>query len=69
MELQRREAVVQYDHLMGKEGHTTPPLSPAGKADFDGELFDVVSDGVAVGRNAIVVVVEVAGNRVVVRES
>ena len=54
---------------MGKEGRTTTPLSPAGKADFDGELFDVISDGVAVGRNATVVVVEVAGNRVVVRES
>lgn len=67
--LQQREAVVQYEHLVGKQGRSTTPLSPAGKAEFDGELYDVVSDGLAVDKNALVVVVEVAGNRVVVRES
>lgn len=67
-ERERREAVVHYDHLMGQQGRATTPLVPAGKADFDGELVDVVSDGLAVDKNATVVVVEVAGNRVVVRE-
>ncbi len=68
-EQQRREAVVQYDYLLGKQGRTTTPLVPSGKADFDGELIDVVSDGLAVDRGAIVTVVEVVGNRVVVRET
>lgn len=68
IERQRRESVVQYDHLVGTMGRATTPLVPAGKVDFHGELVDVVSDGLAVDRGAIVEVVEVAGNRVVVRE-
>lgn len=63
-----REAIVQYDHLMGQQGRATTPLVPAGKADFEGELVDVVSDGLAVEKNAVVEVIEVTGNRVVVRE-
>lgn len=66
--LERRESIVRYDHLMNAVGTTTTPLVPSGKADFDGELIAVVSDGLAVDRNVQVVVVEVAGNRVVVRE-
>ena len=65
---QARESVVQWEHLLGQIGKAMTPLVPAGKADFDGELIDVVSDGVAVDKNAIVEVIEVAGNRVVVKE-
>ena len=54
--------------MLGQIGKAMTPLVPAGKADFDGELIDVVSDGVAVDKNAIVEVIEVAGNRVVVKE-
>lgn len=65
---QARESVVQWDHLMGQVGKAITPLVPAGKADFAGDLIDVVSDGLAVDKNAMVEVIEVAGNRVVVRE-
>ena len=68
VELSRREAVVDYTHLAGKTGKATTPLVPAGKAVFGDEWIDVVSDGVAVERGATIEVIEVAGNRVVVRE-
>ncbi len=69
LEQQRRESIVDYNHLLGRHGHATTPLSPAGKADFDGDLIDVISDGEAVARGSQVTVVEVAGNRIVVRAS
>ncbi|MCZ6770915.1 MAG: hypothetical protein O7G83_02870, partial [Proteobacteria bacterium] len=69
LEQQRRESIVDYNHLLGRHGHATTPLSPAGKADFDGDLIDVISDGEAVARGSRVTAVEVAGNRIVVRAS
>lgn len=69
LELAEREAVVDYRHLLGTQGRTTTPLSPSGKALFADDLIDVVSDGLAVESGATIVVTEVAGNRVVVRES
>lgn len=68
-ERERREAIVQYDHLLGQVGETTTPLSPAGKAVFEDELIDVVSEGSAMDRGQTVKVVHVSGNRVIVRES
>ncbi len=67
-ELKRREAVVHFDHLVGKQGRTTTPLSLAGKADIDGDLYNVVSDGLAVEKSATIEVVEVVGNRIIVRQ-
>lgn len=63
----RLESIVNYDHLLGKEGRATTRLTPAGKVDFNGELIDVVSEGAALERDQVVTVVEVSGNRVVVR--
>jgi membrane-bound ClpP family serine protease len=40
---------------------------PAGKADFDGELIDVIADGLPIDRGQAVVVVKTRGNRVLVR--
>lgn len=68
-ELERRESVVLYDHLVGKQGRTTTRLSPAGKADIDGDLYDVVSDGLVVAKRMAIEVVEVVGNKIVVREA
>ena len=65
-ELERREAIVHYDHLLGQTGTAKTPLSPAGKAMFGDELIDVISQGELIGRHAAIVVVEVLGNRVVV---
>ena len=68
-ELEHREAVVHFEHLLGKQGRTTTPLALSGKADFDGDLYDVVSDGLPVEKSATVEVVEVVGNRIIVRQA
>ncbi|MCY2938254.1 MAG: hypothetical protein NTV55_07840 [Planctomycetota bacterium] len=56
-----------YLALLGKQGQTTTPLRPAGKALIDGDPVDVVSDGRYVEVGTPVVVIQVEGNRVVVR--
>jgi membrane-bound ClpP family serine protease len=65
-DLHLRESVVDFRYLLGQHGLTTTPLNPSGKAEFDGRVVNVVSDGDAISRGCPVVVVEVAGNRVVV---
>ena len=54
--------------LMGKQGVAVSVLRPAGKAMFGDRYVDVVSDGPYVQPGAAIEVVEVAGNRIVVRE-
>ncbi len=66
-ELHRRESLASFDHLLHKRGKTSTPLTPAGKAMFGDQLIDVVSDGEFLPRGADVYVIEIAGNRVVVR--
>lgn len=55
------------DHLMGKEGTVLTILRPSGSADIDGIILDVVSEGSFIAKGSKVEVVEVTGNRVVVR--
>ena len=59
--------LVDLDNLLGATGVTATPLVPGGKARFGNHLIDVIADGEFVTRNRPVVVVEVRGNRVVVR--
>jgi membrane-bound serine protease (ClpP class) len=66
--LAEREALAQLDHLLCVQGITTTPLMPGGKAQFGEELVDVLADGEFVDRGRIVVVTEVRGNRVLVRD-
>jgi len=66
--IHEREALARFDHLEGQEGKTTTPLLPSGKAQFGEELVDVIADGEVVERNQPVRVVEVRGNRVLVRK-
>jgi membrane-bound serine protease (ClpP class) len=54
---------------IGEHGIADSPLRPAGKARFGDRFVDVVSDGVFIDREKPVRVVEIAGNRVVVREA
>ncbi len=63
-----REAIVKYDHLVGETGVTTTQLTPSGKARLNGQLLDVISDGDLIPIDAEIEVVEVHGNRVIVRE-
>lgn len=52
--------------LLGKTGVSLSPLRPAGFARIDGQRVDVVTRGEMLDADCPVVVVEVAGNRVVV---
>jgi membrane-bound serine protease (ClpP class) len=56
------------DWLLGREGETTTPLRPAGKARFEGEPFDVFAEGSYVPTGRTVRVVEIRGSRVIVVE-
>ena len=53
--------------LLGREGVAITHLRPAGMARFDGKKVDVVSEGEMIERDSRIKVVEVEGNRVVVR--
>ena len=65
--LQHRESLVELSHLVGRRGTTTTQLTPSGKAMFDGDLVDVISDGELIARATEVHVVQVHGNHVVVK--
>ncbi|TWT52308.1 hypothetical protein KOR42_29940 [Thalassoglobus neptunius] len=53
--------------LVGEVGKAVSVLRPAGKAQIAGRLYDVVSDGPFIEDGSQVSVVEVHGNRIVVR--
>jgi len=55
------------ERFLGAEGVTRSYLRPAGVADIAGERVDVVSEGGMVRRGTAVRVIDVEGNRVVVR--
>ncbi len=59
---------VELKSLEGKEGVTLTKLRPAGKARIDGKKVSVVTEAAFVDEGKEVRVVEVEGNRVVVRE-
>jgi membrane-bound serine protease (ClpP class) len=54
--------------LVGREGVTTTPLRPAGRARFEGEQFDVFAEGSYIPPGRTVRVVEILGSRVMVVE-
>jgi membrane-bound serine protease (ClpP class) len=67
VDLDYREAVADFSHLVGQQGTATTNLMPAGKAEFDGHLVDVIAEGLPIERGQAVVVVKARGNRVLVR--
>ena len=64
--ISRREALVDFEQMIGQRGITTTRLNPAGKARIGDKLVDVIADGERIDAGAEVVVSEVHGNRVVV---
>jgi membrane-bound serine protease (ClpP class) len=64
----RRELLVDLQDLLGRRGVTSTPLYPAGKARIGDTLVDVIADGEMIDRGREIEVVEVRGNRVLVRE-
>jgi membrane-bound serine protease (ClpP class) len=69
VDLDYRESLVDFSHLVGQSGVASTNLMPAGKADFDGELVDVIADGLPIDRGTPIVVVKTRGNRVLVRRA
>jgi membrane-bound serine protease (ClpP class) len=64
--IDQRESLVNYDHLLGQGGSAATRLAPSGKAIFGDELIDVITAGEFIDRDTAIVVVEVRGNCVVV---
>jgi membrane-bound serine protease (ClpP class) len=61
--------VLERDYaLVGKQGTAMTVLRPAGKAQLGDEYVDVISDGPFISLGRKIEVVEVSGNRVIVRE-
>ncbi len=56
------------DALLGKEGSTKSDLHPGGIAVIDGRRVDVVTEGGMIAKGQSIRVIEVEGNRVVVRQ-
>ena len=54
--------------MLGAIGVSSTPLRPAGKVQFGEEFVDVVAEGGYIGPGTRVQIVEVEGNRVVVKE-
>jgi membrane-bound ClpP family serine protease len=66
IDLDHREALADFSYLIGQQGVATTNLMPAGKADFDGRLIDVIAEGLPIERGQAVVVTKTRGNRVMV---
>jgi membrane-bound serine protease (ClpP class) len=69
LEISRRESLAHFEPLLGQHGTTTTPLVPSGKAQVGNQLVDVIADGEFIARGTEIVVVEVQGNRVLVRNA
>ena len=59
--------VVKAASLLGAIGVAATTLRPAGKAQFGDEFLDVIAEGDFVNPGARVQVIEIEGNRVVVK--
>jgi len=66
-DLDYRESLADFSHLIGQRGTATTNLMPSGKADFNGQLVDVIAEGLPIDRGTAIVVVKTRGNRVLVR--
>ena len=67
-DISRREALINLDDFVGNRGTTTTQLTPSGKARFGDMLIDVITDGDVLSPGTDIEVVEVHGNRVIVKE-
>ncbi|MCL2249409.1 MAG: hypothetical protein FWC13_09070 [Oscillospiraceae bacterium] len=57
-----------YSDYLGKTGFVTTICRPVGSADFDGDKLEVVTMGEFIDTGKSVEVIEIEGNRIVVRE-
>lgn len=57
----------ELENLLGKQGVAATPLRPAGSALIDGKRVDVVTEGDFIAPGAQILVIKVAGTRVIVK--
>jgi hypothetical protein len=69
VEAEEAEPGGPYPVRAGDVGTAITELRPVGRADFEGEVVDVVTPGAFVDADRPVRVIEVRGNRVVVEEA
>lgn len=55
------------DLTPGEKGNAATYLRPVGKAEFDGKVFDVISEGEFIEKGKEVEVVSVSGSKIIVR--
>jgi len=65
--LDNREALADYSHLIGQRGIAATHLRPAGKAEIDHQLIDVIAEAEPLDCGTPLEVVDAHANRVVVR--
>ncbi|MBQ8632995.1 MAG: serine protease [Lachnospiraceae bacterium] len=56
------------DYLVGKEGVATTDLRPAGKGNFDGIEFDILSGGSYIKKGQNIIISKVKDNKLIVIE-
>ena len=56
-----------YEFYKGQTGTIIAPCRPVGNADFDGKKIEVISKGEFINKGDLVEVIEIEGNRVVVK--
>lgn len=64
--IEQHERLGNYEHLLDKIGVAATVMRPSGKAEIEGELVPVVSDGSIIDRGDAIRVCEVHGTRVIV---
>lgn len=62
--LVRSEGTLDNGFLVGKEGVATTNLHPLGKADIEGEIYDVVSNGIFIDKEEKIKVIAVEGSEI-----
>ncbi len=58
---------VSYDDLLGKKTKTLTPFRPAGIIEIDGKRYDAITEGSFIDKDTDVEVVQVQGNKIVIR--
>lgn len=66
--VREQEKLIDYSHLLGKQGVASTPLVPAGKGTFGVERVDVLADGELIEAGTPITVDRVLGYRVIVRK-
>lgn len=56
------------NYLLGKKGAASTDLRPAGRGNFDGVEFNVISEGKYIIKNTPVEIYKVEGSKLIVRE-